>query len=130
MAFQVANWLGVRWWYFSQAIIFNDAPSGVSGIRSSAQAVSGRWWQALGDILVFGIFAFLPGPLVGAILMLLRKTTVEFANAFSSILFALTVPVAVVGFTMAYRLYQRRRAQVPSTAPVDVPVIGVETTPA
>jgi hypothetical protein len=62
--------------------------------------------------------------------MLLGKTTVEFANAFSSILFALTVPIAVIGFTMAYRRYQRRRAQVPSTDPVDVPAIGVETTPA
>jgi hypothetical protein len=126
----VAIWLGVRWWFFSQAIVLDDAPSGTDGIRGSAQAVSGRWWQALGDILVFGIFAFLPGPLVGAILMLLGKTTVEFANAFSSLLFALTVPISVIGFSMAFLRYQKRRAQVPSTAPVTVPTGGVETTPA
>jgi hypothetical protein len=126
----IAIWLLVRWWFFAQAIILDDTPSGMESIGSSAQAVRGRWWQALSDILVFGIFSFVPGPLVGALLMILGKATVEFANAFSSLLFALTVPITVIGYSLAYLRYQKRLTPVPIVEPASKPTTGAEPTPA
>ena len=68
----------------------------------------GRWWHALGDSLVFQIIALLPGPFVGALLMLLGKTSVQFANVFSSVVFAITVPFSIIGLTLAYLHYRDR----------------------
>jgi hypothetical protein len=76
---------------------------------------------ALGDSLLFQVFGLLPGPLVGALLMLLGKATVNFANTFSSVVYALTVPIAVIGLTLSYRRKQRN-PQTP--APAEAPAPG------
>ena len=34
--------------------------------------------------------------------MLLGKTSVQFANVFSSVVFAITVPISIIGLTLAY----------------------------
>jgi len=98
----VAIWLAVRWQFFGQAIILDDAPSARAALRQSRESVRGRWWPALGDSLVFQIIALLPGPFIGALLMLLGKTSVQFANVFSSVVFAITVPISIIGLTLAY----------------------------
>lgn len=104
----IAIWLAVRWQFFGQAIVLDDAPSARAALRQSRESVRGRWWHALGDSLVFQIIALLPGPFVGALLMLLGKTSVQFANAFSSVVFAITVPFSIIGLTLAYLHYRDR----------------------
>jgi len=104
----IALWLAVRWQFFGQAVILEDVRSARSALRQSRETVRGRWWQALGDSLVFQIIALLPGPFIGALLMLLGKTSVQFANAFSSVVFAITVPVSIIGLTIAYQRYRDR----------------------
>jgi hypothetical protein len=106
----LAIWLSVRWQFFGQATILDGAGSGQAALARSRQAVRGRWWQALGDSLVFQVFALLPGPLIGALLMLLGKASVDFANVASSVLYALTVPIAIIGLSLAYLRYQQRES--------------------
>ncbi|HEY7034399.1 MAG TPA: hypothetical protein VH482_23885 [Thermomicrobiales bacterium] len=126
----VAIWLAVRWQFFGQAIILDDAPSGAQAIARSSRAVTGRWWHALGDSILWQLFALIPGPLVGALLMILGKATVEWANAFSSIVYAITVPISVIGLTFAYLRYQHRQALVQSAPAPDLPAGAPEAAPA
>jgi hypothetical protein len=105
----VAFWLSVRWQFFAQATVLDDAETSIDAVRGSSTAIAGHWWQALGRTLVFQAMAVLPGPLIGIGLLLLGKTSVQFANSLSSVAFAITVPVSVIGLTMAYEEFTRGR---------------------
>lgn len=101
----IAVWLAVRWQFFSQAIVLNDTATTRAALSTSSRTVKGRWWHSLGDSLVFQVFALLPGPVIGALLLPLGAATVTFANAFSSFVFAITVPIAIIGLTLSYLRY-------------------------
>jgi hypothetical protein len=98
-------------------------------VRRSAPLVIGHWWQALGDSLVFQLFSLVPGPLVGVLLLLTGGTAVELANAFSSFVFAITVPISVIGLTLVYRRY-RDRAKLPSASEAGIVPESTTTMPA
>jgi hypothetical protein len=117
----IAIWLSVSWQFSAQAVILDGEPTSVGALRRSRRVVRGHWLAALGDSLLFQVFGLLPGPLVGALLMLLGKATVNFANTFSSVVYALTVPIAVIGLTLSYRRKQRN-PQTP--APAEAPAPG------
>ena len=51
----------------------------------------------------FLIIAVLPGPLVGLTFLILGGSRVQFANVASSFLYALMIPYAYIGLTMAWR---------------------------
>ncbi|MGH2550410.1 MAG: hypothetical protein ACRDHN_13535, partial [Thermomicrobiales bacterium] len=99
----IAIWFAVSWQFFGQATILDRAESPRAALRTSRAVVRGHWFSALWDSFLFQLFALVPGPLIGALLMLLGKASVDFANAFSSVVYALTVPVAVIGLSLAYR---------------------------
>ncbi len=121
----VALWLAVRWQFFGQATLLDDVPSGPAAVRRSAQVVNGRWWQALGDSVLFQLFSLVPGPLVGMLLMLMGKAAVDFANTLSAVLFAATVPISVIGLTQAYERYRARTAPAATSAePESEPLPG------
>ena len=126
----VAIWLVVAWKFFGQAVILGGETSGINAIRRSRMAVRGHWWRVLGDSLVFQMFALIPGPLVGALLMLFGKSTVEFANAFSSIVYAFTVPISIVGLSLVYLRYRPTGAPVLDTAVIGLPPQAAESAPA
>lgn len=117
----IAIWLSVRWQFFGQATLLEGIDSAPTAIRRSASAVSGRWWHALGDAIVFQLFSLIPGPLVGMLLMLMGRAAVNFANVLSSVLFAVTVPISVIGLTRAYIRYRARTSPAPTA---DAPVAG------
>jgi hypothetical protein len=117
----IAIWLSVSWQFSAQAVILDEAPTSSAAVRRSRQVVRGQWLGALGDSLLFQVFGLLPGPFVGALLMLLGRATVEFANTFSSIVYALTVPIAVIGLTLSYR---RKRNEATPIAPVEATTPG------
>ena len=104
----LAIWLAVRWQFFGQATLLDDVESGPDAVRHSGAVVNGHWWQALGDSLVFQMFSLIPGPFIGVVLMLFGGQAVDFANAFSSIVYAITVPITVIGLTLAYERYRGR----------------------
>jgi len=126
----VAIWIGVSWQFFGQAVILDDVTSGTTALRRSREAVKGHWWQVLLDSVVFQTFVLIPGPLVGALLMLFGKATVDFANAFSSIVYAVTVPISVIGLSLVYLRYRRMAALAPAAATTDLPLGATEIAPA
>ena len=69
----------------------------------------------MSDIARFPVF-----PLVGAILMVTGKATVDFANLFASVVYAITLPISIIGLTLVYIRY--RDSDAPSlTAPDEEP---------
>jgi hypothetical protein len=122
----VAIWLAVRWQFFGQATLLDDIESGPNAVRRSGAVVTGHWWQALGDSLAFQLFSLIPGPLVGVVLLLFGGRAVDFANAFSSVVYAITVPITVIGLTLAYERYRGRAV---TRARRDLADAPVEPTP-
>jgi hypothetical protein len=110
----LAIFFTVRWQFFGQAAILDNASSGWDAIRRSAHSVHGDWWRTFKQTIVFQLFAFLPGPFLGAVLMLLGKTTVDFANTFSSVVYAVTVPISIIGLTLAYERFKGEHGMSPS----------------
>ena len=72
-----------------------------------------------GDSLVFQLIAIIPGPLLGAVLMLAGKASVSWVNTFSSLVYALTVPISVIGLTQAYMRYRDRPDAIPAARSID-----------
>jgi ABC-type spermidine/putrescine transport system permease subunit II len=66
---------------------------------------------------VFQVLAVLPGPIIGLALLFMGRTTVQFANALSSIIYAVTVPISVIGITLSYQRFKRLRAEREAAAP-------------
>ena len=102
----IAIWLAVRWQFFAQAIVIDGAGNSLDAIRASARSVRGRWFRTLASTLVFQAFGVLPGPIIGALLLVLGKTGVQFSNALSSVVYAITVPIALIGLTLVYEQFK------------------------
>jgi hypothetical protein len=98
----VAVWLAVRWQFFGQAVMLDGAASGRAALRTSAAAVRGHWWRTFGGSIAFQLIGALPGPLVGLVLLILGGSSVRFANGVSSVVYAATIPIAVIGLTLLY----------------------------
>lgn len=107
----IAIWLAVRWQFFSQVAILDDTDDPRIAVGRSAAVTHRHWWETLTQTFVFQIIAILPGPLVGIVLMLMGRTTVQFANTLSSLLYAITVPLSVIGLTLAYERCRAAHAE-------------------
>jgi hypothetical protein len=100
----IATWLLVRWQFFPQAIILNGAPSGVAALTFSARAVNRHWLRTFINTILFYVLAALPGPLIGMALLYTRQTmTIQTANTISSVVYAVVIPITVVGLTAFYQ---------------------------
>ncbi len=117
----IAIWLAIRWQFYGQAAVLDKTGSGIASLDQSRRSVRGRWWHALTDSLVYQLIAVIPGPFVGAILMLMNKTSVGFANSFSAVVYAITVPISVIGLTLAYLRYRDRRQESPAAETAAAP---------
>jgi len=106
----IAIWFLVRWFFFGEAIILDGASSGRAGLGRSARIVDGHWWIACGALIALNLVGGLPGPLVGVFLLIFRGRSVEIANAVSSVIYAVLIPIVVIGMTVVY-LYLDRRVQ-------------------
>jgi hypothetical protein len=124
----LAIFLGVRWQFYGQAAVLDGTQTGQASLGLSWRTVRGRWWQTLSDSLIFQLIAVIPGPLVGTILMLTDRSSVQFANTFSAVVYAITVPISIIGLTLAYKRYRNRGFIAPDTRDEQVP--SVATAPA
>jgi hypothetical protein len=106
----IASILGIRWQFFGQATILDGADTGREALGKSRRAITGRTVQAISDSLIFQLLAIIPGPLVGAILMVAGKASVDFANLFASVVYAITLPISTIGLTLVYIRYRDRDA--------------------
>lgn len=105
----VAIWLLVRWSFAPHAVML-DGREGGAALRRSAESVGIGWhWlrTAGSGLLLFGIGAA-PGPVIGLAFLILRSSSVSFANFVSSFVYAAFVPFAFLGVTILYRQRQVR----------------------
>jgi hypothetical protein len=127
----VALWLLVRWQFFAQAVILDGAASSKDSIGKSSYVVKGKWWLAFGASLALQLVGALPGPVIGVILLIFRGRSVEYANSVSSIIYAVLIPIVVIGLTIVYlhldgRLHPRETPAVaPDLAPDAAPETGM-----
>jgi hypothetical protein len=54
------------------------------------------------SVLIFDLLATIPGIVVGFGLLTLGRTAVGFANTASSVLYSLTIPLAVIAITIMF----------------------------
>jgi hypothetical protein len=82
--------------------------------------VKGRWWKTLFAVVIFDLLATVPGIVVGFGLLTLGRTAVGFANGISSLLYSLTIPLAVIAVTL---MFLERRDD-PAPEPIPEPAAG------
>jgi hypothetical protein len=121
----IAFILTIRWQFFNQATLLDGADTPRQALHRSRRTVTGRTVQAFSDSLVFQLLAVIPGPLVGAILMVMGKATVDFANLFAAVVYAITIPISTIGLTLVYVRYRDRDRGAPEPAPA-VPALDAE----
>ncbi|HWV35395.1 MAG TPA: hypothetical protein VNZ55_07175 [Thermomicrobiales bacterium] len=92
----------VRWAFYQQAVMLDDAGSVRGSAGTSAAAVSGGWWRTAGEVFVYSTIGALPGPLVGVVMMVFLSSSIEFVYIVSSVLYAITVPYTWIGLTLFY----------------------------
>jgi hypothetical protein len=98
----IAVYLVVRWQFFSQAVILDKARGLAGPLTQSWGVTRGRWWRTLLISFAFQLLGSLPGPLIGVVLLIVGGANVRFANGVSSVLYAIFIPLAVIGVTLAY----------------------------
>ncbi len=110
----IAIWLIVRWQFFVQSLVYDTDQTSTGALRDSASLVHNRWWRTLGTVFLFDLLATIPGILVGFVLLTLGGAAVGLANSVSSILYALTIPLAVIAVTLMY--LSRKQEPAPAEA--------------
>ncbi|HRA47804.1 MAG TPA: hypothetical protein PK819_07030 [Thermomicrobiales bacterium] len=114
----IAIYLAIAWQYVGQAKILDDCDKPAAAMLRSREVVGRDLWFSAKTSLLFQGFAWVPGPLVGALLLIFGKAGVNLANGFSGVVYALTVPVAIIGLTQAYStMTERRRERANGAAP-------------
>jgi hypothetical protein len=63
----------------------------------------GKWFHTFMVTLAFQLLGSLPGPFIGVVMLVIGGANVRFSNAVSSFLYAIFIPLAVIGISLAYR---------------------------
>ncbi|RIK37510.1 MAG: hypothetical protein DCC58_17890 [Chloroflexi bacterium] len=98
----VAIWWAVSRQFFGQAVILDGIDEPLAALNRSAAVTRRRWVRVLGVSSIYQLLGAFPGPLIGVALLVFGKTTVQFANGVSSLIYALIVPLAVLALTLTY----------------------------
>ncbi len=112
----VAVWLAIRWALLAQVVEL-EGTSGVAGLRRSARLVSGRWFRVASLVGIGAAVAFLAGPFLGALLILLTDAPLALLNVVAGIVYALSMPF--VALTTSYVYFDARVRE--ELEPEDVP---------
>jgi len=102
----------VRWIFFGQAIMIDNARTWRGARAVSAAAVHGTWWRTAGKALLFSVIGIIPGPVIGMILLLTLGPSIAFVNVLSSLIYAIVIPYKYIGLTMLYLDRTERTEQV------------------
>jgi len=119
----VAIYLAVRLQFVAQPIILDRAGSARAALATSWRITGGRWWRTLVWSFAFNLLGLLPGPLVGAVVLIAGGARVEFANFVSSFVYAIFIPISVIGLTLSYHRLAGREIIEPTmrtARPMDV----------
>ena len=91
----------VRWYFVPQAVVL-DGARGTQALEASARAVAGRWWRTLVASAALTVVGASLGPLLGIGLIVFSSVPVASVGLISSVVYAATVPLAVIGATLLY----------------------------
>jgi ABC-type sugar transport system permease subunit len=91
----------IRWSLFAQACML-ERLGGRASLAHSSRLVRGRWWRTFGFTVLVDVLAVLSGLLFGIGLLLLSSSALNFIDLTSSLIYALTVPLAAVTLTLYY----------------------------
>jgi hypothetical protein len=116
----VAIFILVRWQFYPQGVLVSGAQDWISALGYSRDVVRHRWVPTLLNTIVFQAIAIVPGPLIGFLLLVWLHLNPWTADLISGLIFAITVPLAVIGLTLFY-IEERRNPYVPSPAEVVEP---------
>jgi hypothetical protein len=115
----VAIWLVVRWIFVSQAVILDDVGPR-QAVRLSEQTVKGHWWRTAAASALLAAVGAWAAPLLGILCLVLLNPGIRYVNWLSSLVYAVMVPISVIGLTLLY--YQARGEPAPvSAAPLAAP---------
>jgi hypothetical protein len=103
----------VRWLFVSQAILIERA-HWRDAAPISSRTVSTHWVRTAGTSLLLSFVGTALAPILGIIFMIALSPGIRYVNWLSSFLFAITVPLAVIGMTL---LYFELRATRPTIEP-------------
>jgi hypothetical protein len=129
VALPFAIYFGVTMQFFIQAIILEHEKPGWNALLCSWRTTRSQIPRTLSLSIGFLIIAVLPGPVVGLTFLILGGSRVEFANLASGFLYALLIPYAYIGLTMAWRRLRRdaivephmQTRHIPRTEDVELP---------
>ena len=98
----IAIFVLVRWQFYPQGVLVSGARSWRAALDWSREVVRQRWTSTLLNTIVFQALAIVPGPVIGFLLMVWLNLSPVVANLISSLIYAVTVPLAMVGLTLFY----------------------------
>ena len=103
VALPFAIYFGITMQFFIQAVILEHERPGWNALICSWRTTRAQLVRTLSLTIGFLIIAVLPGPLIGLIFLIVGGSRVQFANIASGFLYALLIPYAYIGITMAWR---------------------------
>ncbi len=98
----IAVFILVRWQFYPQGVFVSGARSWTNALDWSREVVRHRWVPTLLNTIVFQALAIVPGPVIGFLLMVSLSLSPVVANLISSFIYAITVPLAMIGLTLFY----------------------------
>lgn len=99
----------VRWLFVSQTVMLDGVRHPADALARSEGVVRGHWLRTALTDLALILIAAAPGPIIGLAMLIVWSRSVEFANAASSVVYAVLLPVSVLGVTVLYRELAGRR---------------------
>lgn len=119
----------VRWLFVSQAVLIERAHWRDAAVISS-RTVAKHWKRTAGTSALLTIFGTAFAPVMGIIFLIAFSPGIRYVNWFSSFLYAVTVPITVIGMTLLY--FELRRVR-PAISAEDLPSsqadLGTNTLP-
>lgn len=113
----LAIFWAVRWLFITQVVLIERAPWHDAAAISS-QTVSKHWKRTAGTAALLSVVGTAFAPVMGIVFLIALSPAVRYVNLFSSMLFAVTVPINVIGVTLLY--FELRKSR-PVVAPNGVP---------
>lgn len=127
----IAIFILVRWQFYPQGVLVSGAQDWKTALGFSREVVRHRWIPTLLNTIVFQAIAIVPGPLIGFLLMVWLHLSPVTADIISSLMYAVSVPIAVIGLTLYYLDERRNPYAGPPEAAVEqsgsLPDSGVST---
>jgi hypothetical protein len=97
----LAIWLAVRWLFVSQAVILDDVGPR-QAVTVSEHTVKGHWWRTAAASALMAAVGAWAAPLIGILFLILFNPGIRYVNWLSSLVYAVMVPISVIGLTLLY----------------------------